>query len=600
VTPTAVPTRRLLGEATVAAVAAVVAAAVHLRWWQARWREPWLLFNDSIYYQAHVQGMLDHGTYLDNPNLGWPFGLDLRDLPEGGENLHWAVLRLLGAIGGTSWALNVFFVLTFATTAWTAHLVLRLLGVRAFTAGIGAVLFAFAPYHFVRGQLHIFLSSYALVPVGVLLAVWLLGDDPPRSWRDRRLWWAAAAMVGLASTGAYYLTFTAVLVVLGAAVAAVRDRRWAPVASAVALVGVGAVVVAANVAPSLWHWATEGTNPAVANRSVFETEHYGLRLFQLFVPRRDHRVDALARLTEDSRSTVLRGEEGQQLGLVGATGLALLLATVALAAAGRAGDRAPWPTLRRLGVLSTGLILVATVSGGSLALAGMGLRIIRAWDRVSIVLGFCGIAAAALVADAAVRALRARGVPRSLLGVVGVVVLAVGLVDQTASADRPRWSEQQAHVADARRFFGSIADAVGPDGAVWVLPHRFFPESGLQSYDGMVGYLFEPRLRWSTGFMTGRHPEYPTALAALPVADRYDAVAAIGFDAVWLDRDGVPDADAVAAELTALLGPPVATSDDGLWSWWDLRPYAADVRRRLGDDGMARLAAESLRRQPDG
>ncbi len=594
--------RSLLLESLATGSASVAAAAVHLQLWRAEsWRRPWLVFNDAIYYQTLVQGMLDHGTYRSNPSVGWPFGLDARDVPEGAENLHWLMLRLLGAIGGAAFALNVFYVLTFATTAAAAHAVLRVLGVRRLTAAVGGVLYAFAPYHFLRGQNHVFLSSYALVPVGVLVALWLLGPDPIRSWRDRRLLGAAAAMVALASTGAYYLVFCTVLIVVAGSVAALRDRRLTPVLGAGALGAVGAATATLHLAPSLWFWVTEGRNTSVVQRGVFETEDYGLRISQLFAPRDHHRIDALARLTEDARSTVLRGEFGQQLGLVGAIGLAAVLGVAVLAAAGRRSDGAPWPQLRRLAVLTVPLLVVATVSGLSLFASAAGLATFRAWNRTSIVLAFVGLAAVCLLLDA----LAARAPSRRILGVLPIAVLAVGLVDQTSAADVPRWHEQRTTGRSTAAFFRDLAGALGPGGTVWVMPHRVFPESGIDCYDGLIGYLYEPELRWSTGFMSGRHPEYPLALATRPPGARYDAVAAIGFQAVLLDRwltvpveAGETRPEVIEAATTAELGPPVAASQDGRYVWWDLRPRAASLRGRLGADATAALAAEALASTP--
>lgn len=594
--------RSLLLESLAAGIASVAVVAVHLQLWRAEsWRQPWLVFNDAIYYQTLVQGMLDHGTYLSNPSVGWPFGLDARDVPEGAEILHWLVLRLLGAIGGAAFALNVFYVLTFATTAAAAHAVLRVLGVRRLTAGVGGVLYAFAPYHFLRGQNHVFLSSYALVPVGVLVALWLMGPDPIRSWRDRRLLAAAGAMVALASTGAYYLVFCTVLIVVAGSVATLRDRRLRPLLGALVLGTVGAATAMLNLAPSLWFWVTEGRNASVVQRGVFETEDYGLRISQLFAPRDYHRIDSLARLTEDARGTVLRGEFGQQLGLVGAVGLAVVLGVALVATAGRRSDIEPWPQLRQLAVLTVALMIVATVSGLSLLASAAGLATFRAWNRTSIVLAFIGLAAVCMLLDA----LAARAPSRRLLGVLPLAVLAVGLVDQTSAADVPRWNEQRTTGRSTAAFFRGLAGALGPGGTVWVMPHRVFPESGIDCYDGLIGYLYEPELRWSTGFMSGRHPEYPLVLAARPAAARYDAVAAIGFQAVLLDRwltvpiaAGETRPEVIEAATTAELGPPVATSEDGRYVWWDLRPRAEELRGRLGVDATAALAAEALASTP--
>ena len=84
----------------------------------------------------------EHGSYLHNANLGWPFGQDLADLPQGADNLHMLFLRVLASVtGGPGSAVNLFFVLTFAAVAFTSHLVLRKLGLSRVASGVGAFVY---------------------------------------------------------------------------------------------------------------------------------------------------------------------------------------------------------------------------------------------------------------------------------------------------------------------------------------------------------------------------------------------------------------------------------------------------------------------------
>ena len=113
--------RALLAEAAGAAVAAVVVMVVHLRLWRAPWRAPWSIDGDASFYLMVVRSLERHGWYLDNPNLGWPFGQTVHDLPQGVDNLHLVVLRVLAALTPTpAAAINLFYVLTFAGHETTA------------------------------------------------------------------------------------------------------------------------------------------------------------------------------------------------------------------------------------------------------------------------------------------------------------------------------------------------------------------------------------------------------------------------------------------------------------------------------------------------
>jgi hypothetical protein len=143
---------------------------------------------------------------------------------------------------------------------------------------------------------------------------------------------------------------------------------------------------------------------------------------------------------------------------------------------------------------------------------------------------------------------------------------------------------------------------LGDGASVFNLPHLPFPESGTRyqmgSYDQAVGYVYEPTLNWSFGFMHGREPEYPLALQNQPVEEWLTSIAAIGFTGIVIDRRGyVPDERAVRErELATILGPAVAESggSEHRYVFFDVRTFAADVVKRLGPDGVKARAAKAL------
>src|SRR5260221_13764447 len=85
------PRSRVAGvarESIVVAALAVALATLVLSLWRARWGEPFNYDGDALYYSMVVRSIGRYGTYLTNPHLGWPFGLNLSDYPEGGDNIH--------------------------------------------------------------------------------------------------------------------------------------------------------------------------------------------------------------------------------------------------------------------------------------------------------------------------------------------------------------------------------------------------------------------------------------------------------------------------------------------------------------------------------
>jgi hypothetical protein len=586
-----------------AGIAAVTLAVtwIHLRLGRARWAEPWTTDGDAAFYLMVTRSVGAHGGYLHTANLGWPFGQDLYDYPQGNDNLHLLVLRaLMWVTHSPGAAMNVFYVSTFVLVAVVAHLVLRRLGVRRLPAGVGALLYAFVPYHFARNETHLFLSAYYTVPLGVLLALAVFDTNPPLvttasrgrarvDFRSRRSWWVLAACAALASTGAYYAVFTVIIVAVAGLVVAATRRQPRALLSAGLIAGAISLVFIANLAPSIVYRLQHGLNHAVADRTPSETERFGLRISQLYVPRDGHRIPALAEIAANARGNVVPSETGQQLGVVAAAGFTLIVAVAVVAgfADGRTRRWIRGPTgtrLLQLGILALATTLIGTISGYGRLLSSFGLRPIRSWNRVSILLAFCGLTAAVVLIDAALTALARHGWRRrnqqlAALGMCGLLA-GIGWFDQTA-ADRPDYAAVHRQYVSDTTFYQGIANWFGTRAAVLTLPYVPFPEGlapgRIGSYDHALGYVYQPTLRWSFGFMRGRHPDWAALLVDESPAEWRASVARDGFTAVVFDRAGYPDPGPIERRFAAAFDAPVLTSLDGRYTCFDLRPRPAPM-----------------------
>lgn len=595
---------------------------IHLRLWRAAWREPWVRGSDADFYLMLARGLGQHGSYLHNSNMGWPFGQDLADLPHGADNLHFAVLRLLAAVtGGPGAAVNVFYISTFAAVAFTSHLVLRRLGWSRLASATGAFVYAFAPYHFLRGEGHLLLSGYEMVPIGVLLALALFDEPLPLlradgrrglELRSGRTWLIVLAVIALASTGPYYFVFTMLLVAVAAALHSLATRSWRAVASGALVIGVGVVAFAINVSPSIWKDLRHGRNLAVAQRSPFETQVYGLKIFQLFVPREGHRIDVLRRASERSlgKEVFFQSESGQQLGVLGAVALAVILIVAGQRLAGRASarradddSRGDDRLLDRLALLAIVCMLVGASGGISFLISAVGLREIRAWNRISIVISWLTVVAIAMAVDRGGRWLRRRWAARPRWdrwapATVAVLVIFVAYVDQ-GGRDAPDYAAIHAKYTSDSAFFATVHDRLGGGAAVFNLPYQPFPEAPprveLGEFDEAVGYIYQPSLKWSFGAMRGRVPDYQAELEQQPAQQWMTEIAAIGFTGVVVDRAGYVEADraTIESQIADLAGAPVVSAD-GRYSFYDLRAFATQARSGLGPAGTKALADATL------
>jgi phosphoglycerol transferase len=184
---------------------------------------------DALYAQVFINNLFASGWSNENARLGAPYGCDLKDFPLS-EMAHLYLLQLLGLCKNhVGWAMNLFFLLSFPMAALTASITFCSLGIRWVPSIVCAVLFAFLPYHFARGEAHLFLSAYYFVPLTILVATWLhqglLSCQRDQPWRVRLVLAVVICLLS-SSGGIYYAFFGAFFILIGTV--GVGDMRRSP------------------------------------------------------------------------------------------------------------------------------------------------------------------------------------------------------------------------------------------------------------------------------------------------------------------------------------------------------------------------------------
>jgi hypothetical protein len=529
------------GEALTAAAAMVLAlalAVVVLELWNADLRAPFAYTGDATLNLLFIKNVLENPWHFENSSLGAPNGLELYDYPViDGETLNLLLFRVLGV--GTSdpaLVMNLFFLLTFPLVALTAYIVLRRLPVSRGIALVVALLYAFLPYHFQRGEVHLFLAAYYAVPLGAYLALAVFrGDTLFGRWRPTLTTAVMCAVVATASGSGYYAVFTVLLVAVAALLAFLVRRERAALVAGGAVVAAIAAVFLLQLAPTLVYRAANGTNDEVAKRYWFESENYSLRLTNLLLPVDGHRIGALARWKDEYTTQIPQTEaRSATLGVVATLGF-LWLVGVAVAAAAGAGRRYRLGLHAGLAVLTVVAVLIATTGGFSTFLAVVWPQI-RAWNRLSVFIAFFSLAAVALLLGQVERRVRGPVFAALLAG-----VLAVGVYDQTTKAYVPAYDAMEAAWRADDAFFSRLDDQL-PSGAMVVqVPYEPFPEppqgAFMGGYEPAKAYLHaDEELRWSWGAMRGRSDDWAATVAGKPAAEVVSAARREGFAGVLLDR----------------------------------------------------------------
>lgn len=585
-----------------AALLSLLAASLVLRLWHADLGVPFVYAGDANFHHAIVKGTLEHGWYLENGNLAAPSGQELYDFPvDSGASGPVALVHILGL--GTSNAavvVNLFFLVSFPLVATVAFLVLRRLAVTRPVALACAVLYALAPYHFLRGEGHLYLSAYYAVPVGAFLVLAVLGGEPlfGPGWR-RRIVTLALCLVA-ATGGTYYAVFTVALLAAASLVSLALRRRARVVGSGLAAAAVVAVLAAAQFTPTLVHDLVHGRLD-VGRRSPSESEIFGLRIAELVLPLPTHRLEFLAREARAYYSTrPLPLEQGPTLGAIATIGFVSLLGVALASCAGARGRRGDGRA-RHAAAATVLALLVAVAGGASTLVAYLVTAQFRVWSRMSIFIAFFAILAVALALDR----LRGRlGLGRRAAAIFAGILaaaLVLGVLDQTSNAFVPGYREIRTSYRSDRDFVNAIERKLPQRAMLYQLPHLPFPEAQsappapFADYDPLRGYLHSRGLRWSYGAIKDGPDDWSGVLAPLPLRSILPGLAAAGFAGVYVDRFGYSDRGAgVETTLRHELRLSPLVSRDGRLSFFDLTPYGERLRRTLQSAALATLRAATL------
>ena len=83
-------------------------------------------------------------------------------------------------------AYNLYYIATFPLAALAAAWFIRLIGGSRTGAFAVGILYALAPYHFIRNEGHLFLSAYYPVPLAAGLVYLVLSGAPTLGGAERR------------------------------------------------------------------------------------------------------------------------------------------------------------------------------------------------------------------------------------------------------------------------------------------------------------------------------------------------------------------------------------------------------------------------------
>ena len=453
--------------------------------------------------------------------------------------------------------INCFFITGFILIPALAFIVLRSFGISNFSAVIVSILYAFVPYHIYRNTAHLFLGNYAAIPLIVMVALWIMADKiqffalnqkQQFCLKPNRAFFVAFAVCLFASTtGIYYAFYASIIFAFAWFLRGLKKGVLLDRTSFSALVlGLSIILILFFLyLPSFIYWFQSGGNVSVGNRDTAESERFGLKIINLFLPIGNHYWSYFADLRGRFAEAALEQCESvsESLGLVGSSGFLFLLLWLLAKSQGGANSffqrtvqkfslkESEQNLISNLAGLNLITVLFATV-GGFVMFIAMPFPLIRSHARFSIFIAFFALFFMAVIFDKMVQ-------KKKLWAQIAIsIILLLGLFDQVGriSASAIQNDQIKNRFASDQDFVQRIETAMPSGAMIFMVPILNFPE-GEEPYDLLAGYLHSKNLRWSYPAIMGRKSNaWQQEVMRLDFADFISEIKKAGFSGIYIDR----------------------------------------------------------------
>lgn len=488
---------------------------------------------------------------LSTQRLGAPYGADYYDFTASlMHNFDLLTLKLcVMATGNAAAGFNLNIYLMYYLAALISYFVMRTLGIKRWISVPGSLAFAFCPFILMRALRHSQLAEGYFLPLSVLMCVWLYEQEDlfcfnRRFFKNKKNRLMLLFIVLIGSNGiAYYPFFTCYLLALTGLIKWIRTKRFKNMLKCCAAIAGIALMLVINMLPGMIYHLQNGSNAEAYFRNGFvETELYGLKITQLFLPLSGHGNEGLTSLIEYYNSTAPLVTENSTayLGFLGICGFIILLLIFL------AGEKnKSYARMRLLGQLNIFMVLLAAGNGIGTIFAFLVSDQIRGYNRISILITYVSILGLCLFLDE-----MSKRYNRYAVTVIGIALMCFGLWEQHLSDTGTIACE--AEFESDRQFVEQIEAAVAPESMIYQLPYHEYPEGGwvndMEQDHLFLGLIHSDALRWSYGGIKGREGDlYLKGLSELPVDKLVEQVRAGGFAGIYVERRGY-----TAEELKAL------------------------------------------------
>lgn len=441
-----------------------------------------------------------------------------------------------------------------------------------------AVLYAVAPYHFLRGMHHMTLSFYYVIPLGIYFALKVAEEDFsgcfPQKFSHKvsaKMYWCFFVfLIGISNI--YYSFFCMMMVIISIIYKILLKKNWKIIIHEgfVFYEMAGAFLI--GILPKIIFSLKYGWNEKAGARFPWDTEIYGLKIIQLFLPPSYTKRPFLQKIYQRYVENGFDINENQLacLGLVGCLGFIFMcvwiISKIILENKHNTREDA---IITLFSLYTLVLVLYCTIGGFGAIFSYFVTPELRSLNRVSICIEALAMAAMTIYL---VKTLDRR----MNIALMSVLCLLSFYADFPPITSQGVQSSMKEHASICTDFFSTIEKQVGDGSMIYELPIAEFPEYppvyNMTDYSLLRGYLYTNTIRWSYGGVKGRNDAAKELYTDEGMSQQFvDGLLNNGFSGIYVDTDGFEDGGMAINEFyQKQLGIEPIVSKDGKMLFYNI------------------------------
>jgi len=462
-------------------------------------------------------------------------------------------------------AMNLTYLSIFFIAGIISYFVMRNIKINCWVASLSSAVFALSPYMLFRNIGHIVLTECYFVPLSILLCIWIYERDDvltlDKDFFKRKINYVVLFFTFLiANNGiAYYPFFTCFILMVTAVSKLAKTGKIKQGLRGVVAVIMVCFFVVLSILPGKIYNIMNGSNAAAVDRSGFEqTELYGLKIAQLFMPLNGHGwYDKYIDIYNDNAFLVTENSSAY-LGILGMIGFIVLMFCLFTKR-----DSLLKKRLACLSELNISMVLLGTIGGLGSMFAFFVSPMLRAYNRISIFIEYVSILAVALLVNELIRVIKdnkkvvsawAKRISLVLTGCIFGLMCLFSIWEGYPQLATPAYDTNKMNYISDKNFVENIENSVEAGSMIYQLPYHEYPEYGpvndMWDYHLYIGYLHSKTLKWSYGSIKGRDEDkWNKNVGSMPIDKMVSYLKEQGFAGIYIDRRAYEE-----EELTTLEG----------------------------------------------